>query len=296
MILPDPDGAATERAVALTFDDLPGVVRGGLPALRECTDRLLAHLAGIPAAGFVNECGIEVAGEERERTALLQQWISAGAEIGNHTYSHLSLHQVRVEAFWDDVMRGERITRRLLADAGRVPRYFRHPYLQAGRNPQVRARVEASLAAHGYRVAPVTMNNRDWVYGAAYGRAREAGDGALMARLRADYVRHMGEAFGFYERLSRDLCGREPAQVVVLHANLLNADCLGDLIVALRTRGYRFVSLDEALDDPEYAREDGYVGPGGLSWIERWMIGAGRPLTPPPTESEWVRRASGISA
>ena len=38
----------------------------------------------------------------------------------------------------------------------------------------------------------------------------------------------------------------------------------------LRARGYRFVTLEEALADPAYDTPDEYVGPTGISWLHRW--------------------------
>ena len=47
---------------------------------------------------------------------------------------------------------------------------------------------------------------------------------------------------------------------------------LSKLIDSLRLRGYRFVALDAALEDPAYTSEDTYVGPGGITWLHRWAI------------------------
>lgn len=46
-------------------------------------------------------------------------------------------------------------------------------------------------------------------------------------------------------------------------------DHLGGVLDAWKARGVRFVSLDEAMTDPVYARPDAYVGWGGLSWLAR---------------------------
>ncbi len=77
----------TLRAVAVTIDDLPAVARGGLPGWQRVTSRLLHHLTthGIPAVGFVNESKLEHPDEEEARIALLQQWVDARLELGNHT-------------------------------------------------------------------------------------------------------------------------------------------------------------------------------------------------------------------
>lgn len=40
--------------------------------------------------------------------------------------------------------------------------------------------------------------------------------------------------------------------------------------------GYRFIALDEALKDSAYASEDRFTGPGGITWLHRWAITAGK--------------------
>jgi len=282
------------RAVAYTFDDLPATRFTSLADAQTITTRLLGHIRarGLPAIGFVNEGKLFTPpGEEEARTALLAAWLDAGLDLGNHTYSHLRLYGATLADFQGDVLRGERVTRRLLAARGARPRYFRHPTLNTGRDLATKAAVERFLADHGYAVAPVTIDNDEYLYALAYDRARARGDRAQMDRLGQDYVRYMAEVFGYYERLSRSLLGREPAQVLLLHANALNADWLDELAAMIAGRGYRAVTLDEALRDPAYALPDEYVGARGPSWLERWARTQGRDAGAPPPVHRWVRDA-----
>jgi len=101
-------------------------------------------------------------------------------------------------------------------------------------------------------------------------------------------VAHLEEAVAFYERLSMDVFGREIPQVLLLHANLLNAEHVGRVIDMLVGRGYTFVSLPQALSDSAYSRKDAYVGSRGLSWIQRWALDASVKVPPEPREAEWV--------
>jgi peptidoglycan/xylan/chitin deacetylase (PgdA/CDA1 family) len=297
---PSPATSGTKaRRIAVTFDDLP-VTPTRLHDVAEqerITRALLSVLSrhDVPAVGFVNERKLEAGGQvDPRRVALLASWLDAGHELGNHTYSHLDLHDVPRERFLDDVLRGERSMRRLLARRGERPRYFRHPYLHTGRSLETKHAVEAFLADHGYRVAPVTIDNGEWIFGGAYARAGASGDARLQRRLAAAYVPYMERVVRFYEDQSRQLLGREIPQVLLLHAYALNADHLDRLLSRLRSRGYRFVPLEEALADPAYDSEDTYVGPGGITWLHRWAITrnvdrsmfAGEPEVP-----EWVRRA-----
>lgn len=284
---------ARGRAVALTFDDLPATRSADLGRVRAITRALVAHLEshGIPAIGFVNESKLEIpSGEREERIGLLEAWLDAGLDLGNHTYSHARLYDVPLEAFRREVLRGERLTRRLLERRGKRPRYFRHPTLNTGPDLETKAAFEDFLDEHGYVIAPVTIDNDEYLYAVAYERARDARDEALVGRVAADYLRYMEEVFAFYEALSRRVLGREPAQVLLLHANELNAASLPALLDLLRRRGYRFVSLADALADPAYELPDRYVGPRGPSWLQRWAITMGRDSGEQPPVPAWVRR------
>ena len=290
-----------QPAVAFTFDDLPygAVASDDDAALANMTTRLVQRLqAGqIPAVGFVNEAKLYRDGElDPARVALLRTWLDAGFELGNHTYSHPSLDQVPLDAFEGDVLKGETVTRPLMHEAGRTLRWFRHPFLDEGTTPEVRATFARFLTAHGYRVAPVTVNSAEWVFAAAYARALAQNDAAAARHIANAYVPYMQAVFAQAEQLALDLFGRPIPQVVVLHANQLNADQVDALAAMLRQRGYRFVSLDEALADPVYAAPPGVTGVEGESWLEGWARQAGlRPPALPPLPGS-VRQWAGPAA
>lgn len=289
----DPGDAAPtpERTIALTVDDLPvGGRQGTLARQQRVTRDLVGRIVaeGVPAIGFVNESKLFVDGQVEARTALLEAWVDAGLDLGNHTYGHPSLFDTPLAEFQDQVRRGDVVTDRLLAARGDSVRYFRHPYLNAGPDPETKRAFEAWLADYGLAVAPVTHDNAEWLYAFAYDRAGEASDTALQARIAEAYLAYMDTTAAYYEALSRKLFGREIAQVLLVHANALNADHLGRLVALFRRRGYRFVSLDAALGDPAYASEDSYTGRAGMSWLQRWALHRGVPFTPEPAPDDWV--------
>jgi len=278
----------------VTFDDLPATRIPSLADARALTTRLLDELAAlrIPAIGFVNEGKLDEVPAEREgRIALLDGWLDAGHDLGNHTYSHLRLYNATIAEFEADLLRGEQVTRQLLEARGCVPRYFRHPTLNTGRDSAHKVQAENVLARHQYTVAPVTIDSDEYLYAAAYDRARAAGDSVQMRRLGTDYVRYMRSMFGYYERLSVTLLTREPAQVLLLHANWLNADHLPALVAMMRRRGYEFVTIETALADPAYQMPDEYVGNRGPSWLERWIVSRGLVVPAAPQVPGWVRGA-----
>ena len=288
------DAAPAECEVAITFDDLPiaGVLPRDAASSLQLTTSLLRAIAEhhVPVVAFVNENKLHTAdgAVDPERVALLERWLDAGVELGNHGYSHLDLHATPLDQFEADVVRGEAITRPLAEARGRRLRFFRHPFLHTGRDLETRARFDRFLAAHGYRVAPVTIDNDEYLFAGAYDRAAARGARKDAARVAAAYVPYMEAKVVYFERNARDLFGRAIRHVLLVHANMLNAERFGDLAAMFERRGYRFITLDRALEDPAYRSEDGYVGSGGITWIHRWALTkrlpktffAGEPETP----------------
>lgn len=284
--------AAQSRAVAVTFDDLPYQASKeelcDFETMIKLTTGFMDMLEPLEAHAtfFVNKgkfC-------ERDRPyyeEIAAGWRYAGIEVGNHTFSHPNIHRMTVEEWLADVDAGE-IEVRLDPST----KYFRHPYLFTGETPEKKAAMAAGLAERGYTVAPVTIDNNDWMFAAVYRKAEAAGDTALMQRIGQAYVAHMAAVLDFYEPYSAELTGgREPAQILLVHANSLNRDWYPKIHALFVARGYRFVSLDEALKDPVYALPETYVKANGVSWLHRWTFSAGRPIRWEPEPPDWIVKA-----
>jgi peptidoglycan/xylan/chitin deacetylase (PgdA/CDA1 family) len=288
------------RKVAITIDDLPtaSVTGNDIETAERVTRDLIAALRRQKAAaiGFVNERKLQPDGKlDPRRVALLQQWLDAGLELGNHTFSHPDLHRTPLDEFQRDVLAGERVTRKLVSAAGKELRFFRHPFLHTGQSIDVKHSLEAFLQRHGYRVAPVTVDNYDYMFAAAYDRAGTRGDIGEQQKIVSTYLDYMESVVGYYEQQSVTIVGREMAQTLLLHANAMNAATFDALAARLVARGYGFVTLEEALRDPAYSLPDTYVGAGGITWLHRWALTqgkrgavfAGEPIVP-----DWIERAA----
>ena len=280
--------AAARREVAVTFDDLPAPY-GDLEDMRRVTKRLLESVKRnrVPAVGFVNEGKLHVKGELEARTALLRAWLDAGLELGNHTFSHINLQKASLEEYKEDVLRGEPVTRRLLAERGRDLRYFRHPFLFTGTTPEYKRGLAEFLAARRYTIAPVTVDNGDYIFAKVYHDAKKRGDAATARRVADAYVPYMESVFEHFERLSAETFGREVRQTLLLHANEINADRFDELAAMLRRRGYAFVTLEEALKDPAYSEPDALYK-NGISWLHRWRMHKGLPTKWEPEVPKFV--------
>ena len=100
------------------------------------------------------------------------------------------------------------------------------------------------------------------------------------------------KALAAFETMSEALFGRQIAQVLLIHANQLNADTLDRTLKTLEAHGYAFVPFETALADPAYSSPDGYAGQWGASWLRRWADGLKRTIRPlgQPDPQDWVQR------
>jgi len=284
--------APVDRQVAITVDDLPAGNSDHMSptTITEMTTKLLAALKQqkVPAVGFVNEKKVYKWGEVDERIKALAMWVEAGFELGNHTYSHMSLNRAGLKSWEDDIVQGEPVIRLLLAQHNMKLRYFRHPYLDTGRDLETRRQAEAFLVERGYRIAPVTVDAWDWMFGGVYEDAKKRGDTGLQQELVKAYLAHSDAEFAYSEQLSKDLLGYEPKQILLLHGNELEGDHFNELAELIRKRGYRFITLEDALSDQAYSLPDTYVGEEGTGWLDHWAITRGKPPQGEPVFPQWV--------
>lgn len=296
------NGQKTERFIAVTIDDLPVVVKPtNLKMRRQITKKLLGHINKfkIPAVGFVNENKLYTNNQRDENEIdLLRQWLDANLELGNHTFSHLSLHSNSLEKYEAEILQGEIITKELLQTKGRQTSYFRHPFLFTGLDLETKKSLGDFLTAHNYTIAPVTIDNADWIFARAYDNASEKKDKKLLRQIGATYVPYLESKMDYWERQSMQIFNREIKQILLLHANSINADYFDDVAKMLVKRGYKFTTLDEALKDEAYKLPDTFTKKAGISWLHRWALAKGREKILPdePKVPDFVMKAAEVDS
>jgi len=282
----------SSKEIAITFDDLPlNGPQFDTPRLQEMTAKLVSVIKKykVPVVGFVNESLLYVPGQTEARIGILKQWADAGAELGNHTFSHLGFKGASLAAYEDDFIRGDSVTRMLMKQQGGQARYFRHPFLQMGDTKELEQAFERFLAERNYRIAPVTSDTMDWMILTAYNKARTQPSGEMMKRVSEDYLKLAAQRLDYSERLAGELFGRPIKHILLLHANELNADNFEALIRQMQAGGYRFITLEEALTDEAYRYPDKYTG--NSYWLLLWAASKGVPFNP-PNLSEFLEQAS----
>ena len=234
------------REIAITIDDLPfvGSANGKASNLQREHDRFMKILQtlrdkNVPATGFV------IAGSiEKGQWELLEQFQQAGFILGNHTYSHRSLNSVSAEKYIEDVDKADKILTPLMT----TPKYFRYPYLAESKGDK-KQKVYDYLTEHQYIIAPVTIDSKDFLFNsqlfAIPYRLREQN----LNRLKQRYLAYIWSQTVRAENKAKKFNGDKPVkQILLIHANLINSYCLGDIIDLYQQHGYRFISLADALE------------------------------------------------
>ena len=270
---------ARDRTVAITFDDLPyaGDAHSAAPANRKILAALARHR--VPTTGFVIQKRVEELGASG--TQILSEWSRQGFELGNHTWSHPDFNTLAVDQMESEILRGE---------AGRKPRFFRFPFNHTGDTKEKHDAIAAFLAQHGYRTAPCTIDNSDWMFNAPYLPMLSRHDAAAAAKLRAEYIAYTGVEIDYYSNLNKQVLGYEPPHIMLLHDNQLNADVIEDLLELFESRHYRFVTLAEAEADPVYQGPETFFTKFGWMWGYRWAAERGIKVNGKlePEPPEWI--------
>jgi peptidoglycan/xylan/chitin deacetylase (PgdA/CDA1 family) len=271
-----------KKQVCFSFDDLPVVSYGISDTIfqKGLIDNLISGLKknDIPAIGFVNEKKLyNKEGEINQfQVELLKNWVDNDLELGNHTFSHPDYNLVSFKDFTQDILKGEIITQEILSQKGKTIKYFRHPFLHLGNTKEKADSLDNFLSNHGYITAPVTIDNEDYLFAVAYKRAKVKRDTLLAKQIGSDFVNYIERKLKYYETQSNRLFGRNIKQILLLHASWLNSDYIDSLAAMFKKNNYKFVSMDQTLEDNIYKTEITVYGNWGISWIDRWALSKGK--------------------
>ena len=271
-----------EKQVCFSFDDLPVVSYGISDTIfqKGLIENLISGLKknDIHAVGFVNEKKLynQEGKINQFQVELLKSWIDYGLELGNHTFSHPDYNLVSFKDFTQNVLKGETITKEILSQKGKTIKYFRHPFLHLGNTKEKADSLDNFLYNHGYKTAPVTIDNEDYLFAVAYKRAKVKNDTLLAKQIGYDFVNYIEKKLKYYEMQSNRLFGRDIKQILLLHASWLNSDYIDSLAAIFKKNSYEFVSMDRALEDNIYKTEITVYGNWGISWIDRWALSKGK--------------------
>jgi peptidoglycan/xylan/chitin deacetylase (PgdA/CDA1 family) len=282
--------------VAITLDDGPVVNEmKDLENFQRIAGRLREALVAekVPATIFINERQLNVPGQRDGRAEVLTQWLDAGFDLANHTYSHPSLNKVPLWEFEDNLIRGETIMKAMLEARGRKLEWFRYPFLDSGMTAEIHQGFMDFLEQRHYKVAHVTVDYKDFTFAGVYTRQLRAGHPDVAEKVKQAYLDQVPLGFEHAEKASVEIYGYEIPQILLIHCNELNSVSLRESIGKMRERGYSFITLDEATKDPAYLRPDSFAGSGG-SWLQRTAKSMGKKIeAQAPKIPTWITDLAG---
>ncbi|HSK70176.1 MAG TPA: M56 family metallopeptidase [Pyrinomonadaceae bacterium] len=283
------------RKLAIGFVSIPPLDRTkNAPKDADATARLLIEKLKshkIPAIGFVQ--GSMISDGEKlypVRANIVRLWRDAGLEIGIGNFKHVWFYHTPYEDFVAGVEKNEAVVKKILAEKNLPLGYFSYPFLNTGKSAEERNRFEIWLQSRGLSPVKYTIDNQEWMYSYAYDMARNDNDINTMSEIRAEFLNYMRKMFDHYEAYSQETFGRDIAQTMVLTPSRLITDSADELFGMIKTRGYKFVSMDEALADEAYQTPENFFGKAGISWFERWTMMQGRKLRDEPSVSKNVQK------
>lgn len=226
---------AQNKYIALTIDDLPFVGEEKNYHLNRIIHALKTN--HVPATGFI------IAGTIRpENWEVLYKFKNAGLSLGNHSLSHKNLNQVQTDIYLRELEKAESILSPLLTD----PKFFRYPYMAEGTGEK-KERVARYLSEKHYHVAPITIDSKDFIFNQLLLSIPESKRRSFLHVLKPTYLNYIWEQTLKSEENHYSGHPSVHGQILLVHANLLNAYVLPDIIAMYRSKGYRFIRLEEAL-------------------------------------------------
>ncbi|MBI5403656.1 MAG: polysaccharide deacetylase family protein [Ignavibacteriae bacterium] len=270
------------REICITVDDLPYITKyfKDIKTGQYITDRLLTAFRkyGVTALGSVNSGKLITNGNpDSEKINILNKWLDSEMTLANHTYAHKNYNRLFFSEFKNDITDGEMYLKDILKGKNKELKYFRHPHLYRGETKEKADSLQSFLDSLGYIIAPVSIDNSDYIFSWAYEKALSLNNDSLAKRIGTDYISYMGEVLDYYESQSINLLGYNIKHTLLTHANLLNANFIEELLAMYISKGYKFISIEEALEDRSYTElKDEFYKKSGISWLHRWAYTMGK--------------------
>lgn len=256
------------RLIAITIDDAPVTKPLSYSDNWErtvVTDSLTGALARHGAPATVFAIGVDL--QNPDLLPLVGNWTEAGFTMANHSMSHRSFNALSREEGVLEMGQAQAVLSRVVPAENRS-RYFRFPFLEEGRSLNERAFWMGVLDSMAISPAPVTITTDDWRYDNDYAEAEEAEDWDRRYRVGQEYLEHVRASIRHWDDLSGQLYRRNVRHILMLHANRVNRDYLGQILESLAADGFEFITLTEALQDELYGEDVTWISQNGVSLLE----------------------------
>jgi len=203
----------------------------------------------IKAALFV--CGMRV--DNPNGKILLNNWDLKNHLICNHSYSHFYYNTTSntSEIFIADFKKCDSIIRTY----NNYTRLFRFPYLKEGNTTEKIDSMRAAMKNVGYKNGYVTIDASDWYIDAQLTAALNRDINTDLTPFKDYYITHILDRANYYDSLAHVVFKRDLMHTLLIHHSLLNALFLGDLLIALKAKGWKLIDAEKAYKDVVFQKQ-----------------------------------------
>lgn len=254
------------KELAITFDDSPRAAKGyldGPKRARTLIDHLEQHDVEQVAFFSVSQ-GLDEEGKKR-----LAAYDAAGHLIANHTHTHPNINESTFAAYKEEFLQADVA----LKGYKNFKKWFRFPYLREGDTLEKRDGMRHLFKEKGYFNAYITLNNYDWYMEVLFQDAvKQQGVEFNFEAMKDFYVAVIIEGIEYYDQMAIKHIQRSPKHVLLLHEMDISALFIGDLVDALREKGWSIITPEAAYSDPiaQYQTEQVLkFNPGRIGEIAR---------------------------
>lgn len=234
-----------QKRMAITMDDF--LLDFDIGLTREARHKNILgafDAVGHKAAGFVT--GSFVISDWGQK--VVQDWLSAGHLIANHTWTHPHANETETAEFLANIRKNQMYLDELKGTAD----FFRFPYLDDGRDRVQQMALFDGLKDLKLRNAPVTMDSVDWFTSNRLESALKENPDTDLKPYRDYYVKMCVTLSNHWDSVAQALGFKSLPHLTLMHHNILNGHFLKDVLLALKSDGWLFVDAEEALNFSAY--------------------------------------------
>jgi hypothetical protein len=238
------NGMVTSHADTSNVDDLCYAQDS-----RESFDKLVAALSAHhmpPTVNFIEGQWFD--------PELQAEWLNSGNLLGNMGYERAAARKAGTKEFLEGLSRTDQLLESVSKGSLARKKYFRHPHPKSIGQNQDRLAVDAYLKGHGYVTTPATIQSPDRLFAQIYCGALADGNVACVSLVKASFFSLLLDQTTRARAEATRAAGRDIKHILVVHANQLTCDTLGEMLNWFRGLGARFIPIDEALSDSYYSQ------------------------------------------
>ena len=247
--------------MSITIDDAPT----GISYLQDDTTSMGNILKCLQKFGIKNAVAFVIGQTAEGNEKILENWLDAGYELGNHTYYHQISSELSAKNFGLSVMKCDSLLREIGAfDKNSNPRWFRFPHLNGGDTFEQRKEFSLILNDLNYRVAPASADIHDYHFDQLLASEPIDDDPIRLGKIYGRYFKVATESIFHYKRIIDASNGTDTPIIIFFHFGLASANKLSEILTYLDRHQTEWLDLSTACSHQLYRDLDTTYGHRGL--------------------------------